>query len=185
MHYICCHQYCVYDYPSSIPGLKPIKTAISSTRYVITTTLSKTSPLLCKASQVAYVFYYMHYTWHHIHTLWPQPLEFMTSHALYSLHHMHYIWHVIYCVWYHIHYMCDILYVWHPLYLWIHVNYIWHETQCVKTIQPLYMTSHSSCLCLCDHSHFINDKTLTLFLTSHLLYIWHNMHCIWHLNHDS
>ena len=36
MHYICCHPFCVHDYPSSIAGLKPVKTAISSTLYVIT-----------------------------------------------------------------------------------------------------------------------------------------------------
>ena len=46
------------------------------------------------------------------------------------------------------------------------------------------MTSHSSCLCLCDHTHCIDDITHTLFMTSHLLYIWHNMHCIWHRTHD-
>ena len=39
MHYKCCHPYCVYDYPSTIPGLKPVKTAISSTLYAITPSL--------------------------------------------------------------------------------------------------------------------------------------------------
>ena len=115
MLYIYCQPYGVHDYQSSIPGLKPIKTAISSTLYVITLSRSKTSQLLCKVSQGAYVCHYMPYTWHHIHTLWPQPLEFMTSHALYSLHHRHYIWHLIYSVWCHIHYAC---YVTQWLYLW-------------------------------------------------------------------
>ena len=46
------------------------------------------------------------------------------------------------------------------------------------------MTSHSSCLCLCDHTHYIDDITHTRFMTSHLLYIWHKMYCIWHLTHD-
>ena len=55
MHYKCCLACCVYDYPTSIPGLKPVKTAISSTLYVITPSRSKTSHLLCKASQMAYV----------------------------------------------------------------------------------------------------------------------------------
>ena len=55
--------------PNSIPGLKAITTAMSSTLYVITPSWSKTSHLLCKTSQVAYVCHYMHYTWHHIHTL--------------------------------------------------------------------------------------------------------------------
>ena len=60
--YYICHPYCVYKYPSSISDLKPIKTAISYTLYVITPSLSKTSHLLYKASQVAYVCHYMHYT---------------------------------------------------------------------------------------------------------------------------
>ena len=55
MHYIWCLTCCVYGYPSSIPGLKPVKTAISSTLYVITPSRSKKSNLLCKVSQVAYV----------------------------------------------------------------------------------------------------------------------------------
>ena len=48
---------------------KPTKTDISSTLYVITPSMLKTSHLQCKTSQVAYVCHYMHYTWHHIHTL--------------------------------------------------------------------------------------------------------------------
>ena len=132
MHYICCHPYCVHDFSSSIPGLKPVKTAISSTLYVITHPQLKISHLLCKASQVAYVCHYMHYTWHHIHTLWPQPLEFMTSHALYSLH-THYIWHIIYSVWGHIHYVCYST-------QWL---YLWHQTQYVYDIFTLYGFTHS------------------------------------------
>ena len=46
------------------------------------------------------------------------------------------------------------------------------------------MTSHSSCLCLGDHTHCIDDIIPTLFMTSHLLYISHNMHSIWHHTHD-
>ena len=108
MYYIWCHPYCVYDYPSSISDLKLVKTAISSTLYVITPSLLKTKHLLCKTSLVANVCHHMVYTWHHIHTLWQQPLEFITSHALYSLHHTHYIWHLLYSVWCHIHYVCYI-----------------------------------------------------------------------------
>ena len=55
IHYIWCVTCCVYDYLSSIPGLKPVKTAISSTLYVITPSQSKSSNLLRKASQMAYV----------------------------------------------------------------------------------------------------------------------------------
>ena len=39
MYSIWCHPYCVYDYTSSISDLKPVKTAISSTLYVITPSL--------------------------------------------------------------------------------------------------------------------------------------------------
>ena len=66
----------------------------------------------------------------------------------------------------------------------IHINYIWHETHWGKTIKPIYMTWHSSCLCLGDHTHCIDDITYTVLMTSHLLYIWKNMYCIWHLTHD-
>ena len=157
MHYICCHPYCVYDYPSTIPGLKPVKTAISSTLYVITPSWSKTSHLLCKASQVAYVCHYMRYTWHHIHTLWQQPLLFMTSHALYSLHHSHYVWHIIYSVWCHIHYVCYI----------IQCLYLWHRTLYVYHIFTWYGIMHSvmSTQRLCAFTATMPDVTLSVFLT--------------------
>ena len=75
----------------------------------------------------------------------------------------------------------------HPLYMWHHSQYIgsitptkfvntyqlyWQEIHCFKTIEPLYMTSHSSSLSLCDHSHCIDDITHTLFMISYLLYIY-------------
>ena len=144
VHYIWCHPYCVYDYPSSIPGLKPIKTAISSPVYVITPSWSRTSHLLCKASQVAYVCHYMHYTWHHIHTLWQQPLVFMISHALFSLYHMHYIWHLIYSVWCHTHYMCYIYDIKHYMFMTYSLDMasrtlIWPHNHCVPS-QPLCLS---------------------------------------------
>ena len=132
MYNIWCHPYCVYVDPSSISDLKPMKTAISSTLYVITPSLSKTSHLLCKTSQVAYVCHHMRYTWHHIHTLWQQPLLFMTSHELYPLHHTHYIWHLIYSVWCHIHSVCYSK-------QWL---YLWHQTLYVYDIFTLYGITH-------------------------------------------
>ena len=191
MHYICCHPYCVYDYPSSRPGLKPVKTAISSTLYVITPSRSRTSHLLCKASQVPYVCHYIHYTWHHIHTLWQQPLVFMTSHALFSLHHTHYIWHLIYSVWCHIHYVCYItqwLYLWQQT-LYVYDIFTWYDiTHSVMTIQPL-----------CAFTSTMPYIKLSVFLTLHTmyqcyekkwmyvitaLYVWHHMHYIWHHIHS-
>ena len=43
IHYIWFHTHCVYDNISSISDLKPILSAITSTVYVITATVSKTS----------------------------------------------------------------------------------------------------------------------------------------------
>ena len=43
IQYIWCHTHCVYENTSSISDLKPILSAITSTLYVITPTLSKTS----------------------------------------------------------------------------------------------------------------------------------------------
>ena len=39
IYYIWCHPYCVYDYPHSTSDMIPVKTAISSTLYVITPSL--------------------------------------------------------------------------------------------------------------------------------------------------
>ena len=83
IQYVWCHTHCVYDNTSSISDFKPILSAITSTVYIITHTLSKTSQQQCKRSQVAYVCHHVHYTWHHIHPLRQQPLVFMTSHALF------------------------------------------------------------------------------------------------------
>ena len=55
MYYIQCDPYCVYDYPSSISDLKPVKTDISSTLYVITSTLADNIPLfLCHGINSVY-----------------------------------------------------------------------------------------------------------------------------------
>ena len=75
----------------------------------------------------------MHYTGHHIHTLWQQHLEFMTLHALYSVHHTHYIWQLLSSVWCHIHYMWYIT-------QWL---YLWYQTLYVHDIFTLYGIIHS------------------------------------------
>ena len=190
VYYIRCHPYCVYDYTSSISDLKPVKTAISSTLYVITPSLSKTSDLLGKTSQVAYVCHHMRYIWHHIHTLWHQPLLFMTSNALYSFHHTHYIWHLIYSVWCHIHYVCYVT-QWPSL---------WHQTLYVCDIFTLYGNTHSvmTTQSVCAFTATMPVITLSVFLTLHTMYhfmkrsqcmssqpiyVWHHMHYIWHHLH--
>ena len=162
VYYIWCKPYCVYDYTSSISDLKPVKIAVSSTQYVITPSLSKSSHLLCKTSQVACVCHHMCYTWHHIHTLWHQPLLFMTSNALYSLHHTHYIWHLIYSVWCHIHYVCFItqcLSLWHQT-LYVYDIFTWYGiTQSAVTTQPL-----------CAFTATMPVITLSGFFTLHPMY---------------
>ena len=141
MYYIWCHPYCVYDYTSSISDMKPVKTAISSTLFVITPSLSKTFPLMCKTSHVAYVCHHMHYTWHHIHTLWLQPTTiyditctiFITSHALYMTSHLlcvmtHLLWVLRHTMTLSV--TSNTLCLWHiPLY---------RIMQSVMTSQPLY-----------------------------------------------
>ena len=159
--YIWCHTHHVYDNTCSISDLKPILSAIMSSVYVITPTLSKTSHQLCKISQVAYVCHHVHYTCHYIHPLGQQPLVFMTSHALYAWHQTHYIWHVIYCVWYHIHYICDIT----------QCLYLWHHTLYVYDMSTLYEITHSVMKTqpLCNFTATVSDITPTVSLPSHSL----------------
>ena len=189
VYYIWCHPYCVYEYPGSISDLKPIKTAISSTLYVITPSLSKTSHLLCKTSQVAYVCHHMHYTGHYIHTLWQQPLIFMTSHALYSLHHTHYIWHLIYSLWCHIHFVCYITQCFcdikHSVYdiftLYGITTVLWPHNHCVPS-QPLCLILHS--VYFRHYTQCTNFMKISECMSSQLLYIWHHMNYIWHHIHS-
>ena len=76
----------------------------------------------------------------------------MTSHSLYLWHHSHSIGNITTTMFVNT------------------INYIWHETHCFNTVQPLYMISHTSCLCLCYHTHCIDVITYTL---------WHHIYCIY------
>ena len=140
----------------------------------------------------------MHYTWHHIHTLWQQSLVFMTSHALYSWHHMHYIWQVIYSVWYHIPCMCDIaqciyditpsiFITSYPIYMilrlllsWQHSDYTWHLTH--------YIWPHIHCICVITPTLLMISQPIYVYIissihvTSYPLYLWHHTHYVWHHN---
>ena len=119
-------------------------------------------------------------TSYHIHTLWHQLSVFMTSEPLHSWHQISSVWHHIQGLWHLLPYSCDITATISvtspPLWLWIHFHYIWHQTHCVKTIQPLYMTSLPPYLYLCDHTHWVDDITHTVCRTSHIMYVWHYMH---------
>ena len=133
----------------------------------------------------------MHYTGHHIHTLWQQRLVFLTLHALYSVHHTHYIWQLIYSVWCHIHYMW---YITQWLYLGYQTLYC-HDIFTLYGITHSVMTTHHSVLsqplCLILHSdYFWHYTKCTNFMTrsqcksSQPLYVWHHMQYIWHHFHS-
>ena len=133
----------------------------------------------------------MHYTGHHIHTLWQQHLEFMTLHALYSVHHTHYIWQLLSSVWCHIHSMW---YIKQWLYLWYQTPYI-HDIFTLYGITHSVMTTHhcvpSQPVCLILHSKYFwhytkcsNFMTRSECKSSQPLYVWHPMHYIWHHIHS-
>ena len=65
------------------------------------------TPTLCMTSDTPYVWHWLHYTRHHILTLWPQTTMFMSSHPLY-------LTSCPLCV--------DVSS--HPLYWWFHTNCI-------------------------------------------------------------
>ena len=69
-HYLCPHSHCIDN---------------------ITTTL-------CMTSHSPYVWYRLHYTRHHILTLWPQTTVFMSSHQLYLTLCRLYLYHDIHCI---------------------------------------------------------------------------------------
>ena len=196
----------MYDYPSTISDLKPIKTDISSTIYVITPSMLNTTNLQCKPSQVAYVCHLMRYTGHHMHNL-EQPLLFMTSHALYLFHHTHYIWHLINSVWCYIHYVCYIT-QW-PIYgnnhymfkiyshdmssgtvLWPHTNCVPSQQLCLTLHSMYFFTLHTMYrffwkeVNVCHHSLYMCDTICTTYdITSTLyditpLYLWRQVHYI-------
>ena len=168
--YMMSHTLSVW-HKSSISDLIHFLSAITSTLYVITRTLSKTSHQLCKISQVAYVCHYVHSTWPHIHPLRKQPLVFMTSHALYWWHHMHYVWHVMYCVFYHIHYMCDII---QCLYFWHHTLYV-YDISTLYGITDSFMTTQT----LCNFTATMCDITPTVSVSSHPVDQFYQTHCMY------
>ena len=148
---ICCHTHYVYDNTSSISDLHLILSAITSTVYVMTPTLSKTLHQLCKSLQVEYVCHHMHYT-HHIHTVYDITHSiFMTSYPMYmkppillSWQHNDYPWYLTHSIWPHLHCICVItptlLMISQPVYVWYHIRYlcdIWYT---------VFMTSSSLCM---------------------------------------
>ena len=56
------------------------------------------TPTLCMTSHSPYVWHRLHYTRHHIHTLWPQTTVFMSSHQIYLTLCPLYLCHHIDCI---------------------------------------------------------------------------------------
>ena len=105
----------------------------------------------------------MHYTWHHIQTLWQQPTVFMISHALYMKCHL----------------LCMIshsLYVWHhtmPVALTSHSLSLWHIhlygiTHSVMTTQPL-----------CNLTATMSDIAPNVSVSSHSVNQFYQTHCMY------
>ena len=89
--------------------------------------------ILCMTSHSPYMWHCLHYTRHHIITLWCQTTVFMSSQQLY--------WHCVHCI-------CvitsTVLMISHQLYIWDHIHYssqyhihcIRHGSHCI-TSQPM------------------------------------------------
>ena len=186
-----CHPYCVYDYPSSISDLKPVKTAISSTLYDITPSLLKTSHLLCN-----------HHRWHMyaiiciIHDIISTLYDNSPYHSWHHMHYIHYITCIIYeisstlydvtftmCVTSHSDYIYDIkhsMLMTYSLYMESHMV-LWPHNHCVPS-QPLCLTLHS--VCIWHYTQCINFMKRSKCMSSHPLYLWHHTHHIWHHIHS-
>ena len=111
----------------------------------------------------------------------------MTSQPLHSwqqissiCHHMHGLWHLI-------PYTCDttasISVTSHPLWLWIHIHCICNQTHHVKTVPPLYLTSHPAYPYLCEHTHSIDDITHTMYVGHHTYYSYGTICTIYNITH--
>ena len=120
----------------------------------------------------------MHYTRHHILTLWRQTTIFMSSHPLYltlwplyQCHHIHCIYDITQLyLWDHIHYNSryHIHCTWHdshcmisqPLHSWHQIPYIWHHVQGLWHLVP-----------------YPCDITDTIFVNTYQLYLTSNRRC--------
>ena len=148
-----------------------------------------------------YVRHPLHCRWHHIHSITPNHSIYnvtstsgMISHARYQILHPLYLCHHNLSAditpsfeWHHTHLLCDIIctiynvttspYVITLLYLWHQNLYIWNHIRRLATY-TLYMRHHSHYLC--PHTHFIDNITPTLCMTSHSPYVWHRLHYTGH-----
>ena len=191
MYYIGGHPYCVYDYPSSIPDLKHVKTHISSTPYVIIASLW--SP---HTNSVRY------HRCHMYAIIWfIQDMISTLYDNLYNLwHHMHYI-HSITCIIYdisstlyditytmcatshndHIHGIKQYMFMLYSLdmasgkvlgpqnHFVPSSHYAWHYTQCIFDLTqnvPIFRKE----VYVCHHSLYMYDTVCTTYDITSILY---------------
>ena len=150
--------YCYHENTTTIPDISPsifnntATVPVSSHKWHTDlygfSAVSMTSQV-CKSSHLAHIWHHTQSTSHHIHTLWHQWSCYMTSQTLHSWHQISSIRHLIHS--------------------------LGHHTLCMIS-SPLYLTSRP--LCLCHHTHPIDDITATIWMVSHPVYLWHHIPCI-------
>ena len=142
----------------------------------------------------AYVWHHLQCRWHRIHSITQNHTIYdvtstsgMTSHPLHPLYLCHHNLSTDITPTLALHrnqYMCDIIcimcnitytpYVITLLYLWHHNLYVWNHIQYVG--QHIHYTCDITATNLCHHTHFNQNITLTLCMTSHSASVWHLLH---------
>ena len=162
----------IQDITSSLHDLKPPCLCHHQNILYIVSTVSVSSHPLC--------------WWHHTNCI--SEITSAIIHDILSI-----VYNITATVWHHNHCIHDIRFLTYDitsrvyvissptpvtsqtLCLWIYVNCIYHQTHSAKTIQPLYLKSQPPYVHLCDHTHYINDITHTVFMKWNLLYLCHNI----------
>ena len=191
VYYIWYHLYRVYDYTTSISDLKPVKTAISSTLYVITPSLSR-HHTYCVRLHRWHMYAIICVKHDIISTLYDNNPYYLWYH----MHYIHYITHIIYDISFTLFdvtfTMCvtsfnDSIYdikphMFMPYSLCMESRTVlWPHCNCVPS-QPLGMTLHSVYFW---HYTQCNDvMKRSVCMSSHPLYVRQNMHYIWHHIHS-
>ena len=142
----------------------------------------------------AYVWHFLHYRWHHIHSITPNHSIYdvnstsgMTSHPshpLYLCHHNLSTDIAPTLVWHHTHSMCDIICILYNIistpYVITLLYFCYQNLYILKHIQYVGQHIHYTCEItasnLCHHTHFIDHITPIIYMTSHSAYVWHLLH---------
>ena len=136
--------------------------------YLCCNTLSMNrSQQFWQLSHLAHIWHHKHSTWHHSHTLWHHSSVFMTSQTLHSWHQIPYIWHHLQGLWHLVCYPCDIT---DTIFVNTYQLYLTSNRRCRGNTTPISEITTSIYMYLCDHTHCIDDKTHTVFMTWQLLY---------------